>query len=271
MPFGPDDLEQASRRKHADKPRPKGSLPYLPDEREPETLRAWLTRALRPPSNWGLSGFERTGRDGRDPCALAFVNGRESRRYRIKRQTDLMRSPRLTLASATDGWLAVPHLTAGEIEDVWAALCTLGRVLTEFDEPEQTREWVEAYLPATSTLAGFSLVPDSRHDALMAIRRAGEFRRGDAEQMRRGADPGLQRRPTRVVDAMTGEQWIRPGELAAYVRWVLGVEPLSHGTLRARLQEIGVDGRYFEDRRPPHPKLALYRLSESLIEGLEGA
>jgi hypothetical protein len=54
------------------------------------------------------------------------------------------------------------------------------------------------------------------------------------------------------------------------VRWVVGVEPLAHGTLRARLYEIGVVHRYFEDYRPPHPKLGLYQLTEALVEHVEG-
>ena len=70
----------------------------------------------------------------------------------------------------------------------------------------------------------------------------------------------------------TGEQWIacrRDRRLCAW--FVLGVEPLSHATLRARLQEIGVVGGFFEDHRPPHPKLTLYQLSEALMAYVEEA
>jgi hypothetical protein len=104
----------------------------------------------------------------------------------------------------------------------------------------------------------------------MAIRAAGEFTRPDALAMIRPStdEHVYQQRPIRFVDAQTHEQWLRAGEIATYVRWVLGVEPLSHATLRSRLSEIGVIARPFEDYRPPHPKLTLYQLTESLIEGL---
>jgi hypothetical protein len=253
------------------KPRPKGSLPYLTDDRRPEFLRAWLTRAFRPPEGWRVESFERLGPEREHPAILVVANGREARRLRFKRQRDLRGTPRSEVAAVANGWLNMPHLTGGEVEDVWMALCALGQVLTEHDEPEQTREWVESFLPATLPLNGFSLVPDARHDALMAIRHAGAFGKGDALALTRpNEDQRFAQRPTRFRDSGTGEQWIRPTELAAFVRWVIGVEPLAHATLRARLHEIGVVGRYFEDYRPPHPKLALYQLTTELIDHVEG-
>jgi hypothetical protein len=253
------------------KPRPRGSLPYLPGDRSPAFLRAWLTRALRPPSGWHVERFERFGRTGRDPCTLYLANGRESKRFRFARQIDLARNSRTAFLSESDAWLDVPHLTGGEIEDVWAALCRLGSVLSDFDEVEQTREWVEMFLPVTLPLRGYSLVPDARHDALMALRNAGTFGKAEALSMIRPTDnggPSYQQRPSRFIDEATGEQWVRPNELASYLRYVVGVEPLSHATLRARLREIGVAGQHFEDYRPPHPKLALYQLTDGLIESV---
>ena len=257
----------------ADKPKPRrgGTLPHLPALREDlDLLRTWLTRAFRPPAGWTLQGFERAGRDLRDPATLMFANGRESRTFRSKTQREIEKDPRGTLMSASDGWLAMTHLTGGEIEDVWAALVTLGRVLTEHDEVAQTREWVEQMLPATLPLNGHSLVPDARHEALLAIKGVGEFTKSDAlAMMRPGENEHYQQRPCRFIDAQTGEQWVRAGETATYVRWVVGVEPLSHATLRARLHEIGMVGRLFEDYHSPHPKLQLYQLPEGLIEGLK--
>jgi hypothetical protein len=253
------------------KPRPKGTLPYLPDDRSPEPLREWLTRAFRPPKGWQVQGFERFGREPRDPARLMLANGREDRAFRIAKQVELTKNPCVTLLTVSDAWLDVPHLTGTEIEDVWRALCRLGAVLSEFDETDQTREWIEALLPFCLPMNGFTLVPDGRHDALMAMRNAGEFRKPDAQQMLRGGEEQRwQQRPCRFIDANTGEQWIRTGETATYLRWVIGVEPLSHGTLRARLREIGVVGRQFEDYRPPHPKLGLYQLTDSLIDFVNG-
>lgn len=267
--FTATDADKVERKKG--KPRPRGTLPYLPDEQTPEALREWLTLAFRPLKGYKLQGFERLGREKNHPATLTFRNGREDRTYRFGRQGDLAgRNMRTVVLAVTDGELQMPHLTGSEIEDVWAMLCTLGRVATEHDEVDEAREWIEALLPVTLPLVGYSLVSDSRHDALMALRHAGEFTRGDAEALRRGGDERYQQRPARLIDSQTGEQWLRAGEVAAYVRWVLGVEPLAHSTLRARLVEIGIEGRYFEDYRPPHPKLALYLLSEAFVEFVEG-
>ena len=113
-----------------EKPRPRGTLASLSDDDRPADLRSWLTRATRPGAG-ELQSFERFGRDPRDPCRLVYADGRDARTFRVKTQRDLMRNPRTTLVSVSDGWLKVPHLTAGEVEDVWAALCRLGSVLTD--------------------------------------------------------------------------------------------------------------------------------------------
>jgi hypothetical protein len=250
---------------HADKPRPKGSLPYLPDG-DNVRLGAWLTRAFRPPPGFVAEAFERGGKQRTDPCSLTFRNGRETRTFRFTAQSDLVgRRLRATALGISDGWLRMGRLKDDEIEDVWAALCIFGRVLSDFDDREETHKWTQQLVSAAEPFVGYSLVPDARHDALMALKRHGEFKRHDAL-----AFPGGERRPVRFVDAHTGEQFVRSGETAAFVRWVLGVEPLSYSTLRARLADVKIVGRFFEDRRPPHPKLMLYRLTERLVEEAEG-
>jgi len=248
------------------KPRPKGKLPYLPDDLDdPEVLRDWLTLAFRPPTGWRVTGFERTGRDKGDPCLLMVRNGRDSRVYRFSRQGDLLAGMRTTVVGATDHWLRVPHLTGGEIEDVWAALCHLGKVLTEWDERDETRKWIEQLVRASRPMTGHTLVPDGRHAALMALKTEPEFVKADALSMIRPGDAeGYQQRPVRFIDSQTGQQWVRAGETAAFIRWVVGVEPISPATLKARLNEVGVIGRKFEDYRPPHPKRNLYELPEPL-------
>jgi hypothetical protein len=253
------------------KARPRGSLPYLPRDADAEALQAWLTLAFRPPDGWTVQRFERAGRDKTDAATLVVANGRESKMFRFKAQRDLVRTPRQIVAAVASGWLAMPHLTGSEIEDVWMALCTLGDVLTEYDEADDTRKWIEQMLRVTLPLNGHTLVPDGRHAGLMAMKSLGEFTRSDAEALRRpGEDRGYMQRPVRFIDSTTGDQWLRAGETATFVRWVIGVEPLSGATLKARLHEIGVVGRPFEDYRPPHPKLNLYQLTDRLIGGLGG-
>jgi hypothetical protein len=252
------------------KARPRGTLPHLPDDATVAVLQAWLTRALRPPEGWVIESFERAGRDPSDPAVLYVRNGRESQSYRFRRQSDLCNKCRSTIISVTDAKLSVPHLTATEVEDVWVALCRLGTVLTEWDERDETRKWVEQMIQATMPLTGHTLVPDGRHDGLMALKGQGEFTRSDALVLLRPGNADEARyiqRPVRFLDAQTGDQWLRAGELATFVRWVIGVEPMSHANLRARLHEIAVVGRLFEDYRPPHPKLNLYQLPEDLTSG----
>ena len=271
-PFGPDDLDRAEARKDGGKPRHRGTLPLLPGGGEIGELEAWLTAAFRPPGGYRLDLFERSGSQRADPCSITFRNGRDHRTFRFTRQADLMGGQlRPTVLGISDGWLRMGHLTGSEVEDVWAGLCIYGRVMTEYDERDETRKWTEMLLDDAAPMAGLTLVPDHRHDALMAMRGRGQFTRTDALTLVR--TPGDQRtglrRPVRFIDAQTSEQWLRAGEVAAYVRYVAGVEPLSHATLRARLHEIGVEGKHFEDYRPPHPKLTLYGLSEALIEYVE--
>jgi hypothetical protein len=249
------------------KPRKNGTLPFLPGghDLDLEILREFVTMALRPPKGWRVVGFDRAGRDDIDPCTVAVQDGREHRTFRFRKQGALYRNLRATAVSVSDGFLNVPHLSPGEVEDVWAALCTLGRVLTEYDERDDARKWIEQMVPATMPLNGHTLVPDGRHDALMALRAAGEFTRPDALALARpGEDQRFMQRPCRFLDSQTGYQYLRAGETAAFVRWVLGVEPLSAQTLTARLTEIGVVMKLFEDHKPPHPKLRLYQLSDEL-------
>ena len=270
-----DDLEQERASRLQDKARPKGSLPHLPNGRDPEVLRGWLTRAFRPDPGWEFDTFERPTTDPNDGCSITFRNGREMVTYRFKRQSDLM-GPKLRsmVLSVAEGRLDMPHLTGSEIEDVWAAMCKLGSVLTEYDERDETRKLIEQMLVGTIPLTEHSLVPDGRFDALMAIRAQGEFTKPDAlalQNAHRNDDGRWLRRPIRFIDRHTGHQYLRAGETATYLRYVLGAEPLSGGSLKGRLQEIGVEAEYPQDRRAPHPKARLYRLSAELVEYVGGS
>jgi hypothetical protein len=253
------------------KPRPKGTLPYLGDDLDADGLRDWLSMAFRPPSGWRVHSFERTGRNKADPCTLTITSGREHRTYRFDQQRELYQMPRVAVLAVSDGTLRMPHLTGTEVEDVWAALCRLGAVLSEYDVRHETGKWLEQLVTASTPLRGYTLVPDHRHDALMAIRGAGEFVKSDAMAMLRPGDNGdsaWRQRPLRFVDKQTDEQWVRAAEAITFVRYVVGAEPLAPSTFRARLAEVGVEAKRFEDYRPPHPKALLYRLTEEQTEHL---
>ena len=123
------ELEQL--RDEPPKPRAKGTLPYLDDDLDVEGLRDWLSLAFRPAPGWRVHAFDRAGRQKNDPCTLTLSNGRERATYRFDNQRDLYSTPRVAVHSVSDGALRMPHLTATEIEDLWAALTRLGQVLSE--------------------------------------------------------------------------------------------------------------------------------------------
>jgi hypothetical protein len=268
MPIGPDDIRKPE---DLDKPRPKGKLPYLPDDFSTDPLRNWLTIACRPLPGWRVWGFTRAGRGRNDPCSLILAGpAGERSEVRFNTQVGLRSQPRITLAAMTDSVLRLPPLSKTEVEDLWIALCGLGAVVEAQDERDEAREWVEEMVRVSEPLTGYSLVRETRHDALMALKDRGEFSRLHAQELLRRPDRDWPHRPTRLIDARTEEQWLRAGETAVYVRHIIGVNNLPTATLRARFDEIGVRATHFQDHRPPHPKAWLYRVADEFIE-TEGA
>ena len=267
-----DEIDRRKRGRQLGKARPKGILPPLPRGRDLEQIRAWLTFAFRPGDEYQVDVFERAGRQRVDPCSLTFRSGRDTVTYRWAAQTALIGVQlRANVLGITDGWCDMPHLTGSEQDDVWAALVKLGKVVSEVDDRDEARKWVQQILDAASALRGFTLVPDGRHDALMALRNHGEFTRPDAELFVRPSEENSVRRPVRFVDEQTGEQFLRAGETATFVRYVVGERGLHQSALRARLSEIGVEAVRFEHHYAPHPKAVLYQLSEDLVEYVEAA
>ena len=103
----------------------------------------------------------------------------------------------------------------------------------------------------------------------MALYEAPQFTRPDAiALLKAGDDHAHLRHPLRFIDDETKEAWLRVGETAAFLRWFLGVEPLGYSDLYARMKEIGVVRKDFQDWQPPHPKARLFLLTVGQIEGL---
>jgi hypothetical protein len=268
--FTADDIDRRRRGRQLGKPRPKGILPRLPGGRDLELLRDWLTLAFRPGDEYRVDLFDRAGRQRADPCSLTFRSGRDTVTYRWSAQSALIGAQlRANVLAITDGWADMPHLTGSEIDDVWAALVKLGKVASEVDDRDESVKWVQQILDAASPLRGYTLQSDGRHDALMALRNHGEFTRPDAEQFVRPSEENSVRRPVRFVDEKTGEQFLRAGETATFVRHVVGERSLQYSTLRARLAEIGVEAVRFEHHFTPHPKAVLYQLTDDLVEYVE--
>lgn len=253
-----DELDQAQ-----DKPRPKGRLSRLDEKRldDPDYLRQWLTKAFRPTLGV-VRGFERMSQDLDQPAWLIVANGSEEYRYRFRQQSDLTTQKcRKIVLAVGSGELRMPHLSDGEIEDVWAALTYLGSVLSNRSELDQAGEWLDALLRIAAPLEGHTLTDSgTRRDALLAFRKFGEFTRLDALAILRSPEQTWTRRPTCLIDSATGEMWLRERESATYLREILGVKPLTYKSLEARFREIGIELKHFEDRRPPHPKANLYRV-----------
>ena len=267
--FSAEDFANQRRKRTLGKPRPKGVLPHLPPD--PETLILWLTAAFRPPKGFEFERFDRSSVRKVDPVSVTFRNGRERRTFRFERGQDLTGGAlRSNVVGISAGFCDMPHLSAGEIEDVWVGLCKIARVMTEYDDRDEATKWMHQLIDEASPLNGKTLVPDGRHDGLMALRGQGEFVRRDAEQLVRGTE-GWQRRPVRFVDTQTGEQFTRAGETATFIWHVIGVRALTRPSLKARLAEIGVESLRFEAYKPPHPKLSLFKLNDELIEYAEAS
>jgi hypothetical protein len=265
-----DEIDRRRRGRQLGKARPKGTLPPLPRGRDLEVIRAWLTQAFRPGDEYEVDVFVRAGRQRSDPCSLTFRSGRDTVTYRWAAQAALIGVQlRANVLGITDGWCDMPHLTGSEQDDVWAGLVKLGKVVSDVDHRDEARRWVRQILDAASALRGFTLVPDGRHDALMALRNHGEFTRPDAELFVRPSEENSVRRPVRFIDDKTGEQFIRAGETATFIRHVVGERNLPYLTLEARLGEIGIEAVRFEHHLSPHPKAVLYQLTEDLVEYVE--
>ena len=94
-------------------------------------------------------GFERAGRQRRDPATLRLRNaegGQVAYRFTEQRELATAGSLRAAVYAACDGVCRVPSLTKPELEDVWAALCMLGEVLANQDDRDEAREWVEGHV-----------------------------------------------------------------------------------------------------------------------------
>jgi hypothetical protein len=228
-------------------------------------LREWLTKALAPPPGYLVVEFERAGRLRGDPCKLTLDapgGGRVSFRWHEQRELWSAGSIRASVYSQCDGLLRVPALTKPELEDIWAALCMLAQVLVDQDDRDETREWLAGFMAAAEPENGITLTPAGRDDALAALRARKQFtRRAALEMSDPTIDPRIPARPVVVVDSADKSRWVRAGELATYVRHVIGVTPLAQSTLDARIAEIDGQRERIEIRRGGwHPKVVLYRL-----------
>ena len=240
------------------KPRPKGTLPHLTADRRPEFLKSWLTRALRPPEGWHVETFDRYGREARDPACCSSRTGAstpatDSGNRKTSHEPRAWRSSRRPMAGST----SPPNPGRGRRRVDGALSARLG--LVRIRRSRASGRMARMFLPVA---AASRLQLDTRPPIRRAHgdTQAGTFGKGDAL-----SHLAPERRPTLCAtpDAVRrsskrASNGCAPASLPRSCRWVLGVEPLAHSTLRARLREIGVVARRFEDWGGCHPKLGLY-------------
>jgi hypothetical protein len=257
------DREEIER--DAGKPRPKGTLPYMPDRDAPlSVLREWLTRAFAPPPGYSFDSFERHGRRLSDPAWTSFrtpAGGEVRFRYPEQRALAKPANLRSSVVSITDGLCRMGPVTNPEASDIWSALCSIAHVVANQDEVEEFREHLDSFIRVVEPEGRYTLEPPGRYDTLIGLQERGQFERRHALAMATEADEyKWSLRPVLLIDHQTGERWVRVIELSAYLRVVVGMQ-LGHGVLDGRMSELGAVRQRFEVRNgKTHPHCSLYRL-----------
>ena len=265
-PFGPDDLDRAEAASNGPKPRPRGTLPQLPDRDAPlSELREWLRRAFNPPDGYTFDTFERHGRRLSDAAYVVLgtpAGGTVKFRFPEQRAFAKSTNLRSSIVSITDGLCRMGPVTAPEGSDVWVALCSIAHVAAEQDEVEGFRESLESFLVVAEPDSRYTLEAVGRYDTLAALQARGLFERRHAKRMADEVDESRwTRRPVLLIDKDTKRRWVRVPELATYLRHVIGLQ-LGHGELDGRMSEVGADRIRYEVRNgKAHPHSTFYRLA----------
>jgi hypothetical protein len=252
-------------------------LPWLPDYGAglPE-WRDWLTAALTP-DGYRIDDFLRHGRQRGDTCELVVLAPGGKRLYfEIEEQRLLMSSAslRAALVGATDGLLRPGALTKSEFEDIWVALCTLATTRANQNEKDETREWLFEAIRAAEPIAGYTMQPPGRLDALLALTSRPLFDRIRAFEHTNPRIPLDQRPcPGLLIDETLECRWMRVGELVVYLRHVIGVPSMNQARLDGRLTAISVTRDSFSAQSRTKSlwvEANLYRLpGDAVIGGFE--
>jgi len=247
-------------------------LDYLPDQGVSDIeYRDWLTTAVGCPSGLRFESFTRHGSQLQDACTFTIsVPGGETMSFRsIQQRLASPSSVRAEIAYASHGLLRPAHLSRGELEDIWIAMLTLSNIVDSQTEADETWSWLTRYQAECDPVTGLTFTRDGRFDALAALQRRpvwGRVQASDREQ----CPPG--RRPSWVVDDVTGEQYVRVSELLAFVRYSVGATPMGAAALTARMHEIGAKRMFYETRRGDlHPRMTLYLLPAESSDGVPEA
>jgi hypothetical protein len=242
------------------------------------TIRDYLTDAAQLPLGYVVHEAERLGQYGSDPMTVTIRTPGDARnivvRFRNQRDASKPSALRGAFAEATSGASRMKYPKPAEASDFYVVVCALARVTEDSTTADETAAWLVEYLGNADHCGGYTLTGNGVHDALEALRSRQEFTAPQARAWVAGQlAPGD--RWTLFVDSETGEQWVRVGEFATYVRHVIGgVGHLGQHTLDALMKEIGSRRRLFvSDRRRRnangqrvggHPALSLYGVPTDL-------
>ena len=153
----------------ADKPRPKGALPWLPDrEASFSVLRQWVSNAIGLPATVRVEAVTRYGRDDEDSLSISLSNEVVIRCNRQKR----LQSPgtfQAFFASESDGLCQPKYLTRAECGDVYVALCRLGTADAAVTELDMLRERLDMFTAMCDTTQA-SLLPQWRYVTIAALK-----------------------------------------------------------------------------------------------------
>lgn len=234
------------------------------------TVRAYLTAAARLPAGWAIESAERHGQHAGDPMTISIRTPGEAPnvevRFDAQRDCSKPGALRGALAEATDGASRMRYPTAPQASDFYVMTCALAHVATRTTVADETAAWLDDYTAEGTTILGLSLRDRTRaYDALAALQARPVF---DAIRARTYIANNLHpdHRWALLIDADSEELWLRTGELATFVRVVLGQRIAQH-TLDALVTEVGGERLIREeDRRRTggrHVALRLYAFPSS--------
>jgi len=265
-----------------DDTRPEGKerkWPKMPDHADGIAgARKYINDAVRLPDGWRVASCVRWGTEGTDAMLLVF-DGPDDEVLNVRFDSQAHAGKPSTLrhgmASMTSGKARMHHPSQGQAADFYTMCCALARALETTSTADMTREELRAFLDTAYKLPGSHGLTkaETLRSGLTAIRARAEWRRKDAQRYLTTADDVLENRdrPMVLVDAVTGERWIRAGELATWFRHVGTGHAggLSQRTLDGLLTEVDVTRHILQttDNAKPHLRFTLYRVPPVDTEG----
>lgn len=255
-----------------------GKWPKMPDHGTGiDVVRDYLTEASRMPQGWRAATCERFGTEGTDAMVLVFAGPEGEGLYvRFAHQAHAGKPAtlRAEMASQTSGLSRMHHPSQAQAGDFYNMCCALAGAISGADVEQVMREELRTYIDQAHALTGHGLTrSETLRAGLEALSARPEFRRKDAIYYLKTPNDELRsyERPVCLIDAVTGERWLRAGELATWMRHVSTAHQggLSQSTLDSLLAEIGVTRHRLQTTgsKTPHLSFTLYRVPPVDAEG----